>query len=228
MNTACYVDGEIIAYQEAILNAANKYWLNYLVRNAYGTEAQNVTHPAGSPIPKLDGSVLKVPFDQARIGSTIYLKFVPFNVWAGAGNPRRHAGLYLQTHRLRSHHSASGREERPHLIRRRLQKIWWDDIADFRTGIRYIVKKGVTFNGAQTLGDVAHPPFVAFGDGTYWVQAYCQPVAALLVYSEFPASMTIAGSMLTENIISTIDFRAGGWTGTFEQVSRRGLIRPRC
>ena len=181
------------------------------------------THPAGSQFLRLDGSVLKVPFDQARIGSTIYLKFVPFNVWGGGGKTLADVPAY--TYKLTGsalttplpvvknvHTSFEGG----------FQKIWWDDIADFRTGIRYIVKKGVTFNGAQTLGDVAHPPFVAFGDGTYWVQAYCQPVAALLVYSEFPTSMTIAGSMLTENIISTIDFRANGWTGTFEHVSEEG------
>jgi len=150
------VDGEIIAYETATLSGKNRYFLNYLVRNAFGTQAANVTHPAGSKFMRLDGGVLKVPFDQSRIGATIFLKFVPFNVWGGGGKTL--ADVPVTTYTIVGSALASPLpdvENMRTVFEGGFQKIWWDDVTDFRSGIRYKVYKGDTFQGARVVGDVA-------------------------------------------------------------------------
>lgn len=223
-NTACYVDGEVLSYQTATLTGTNKYDLTYLVRGIFGTESAIVTHDSGKLFCRLDGAILKIPFDQSRIGATIFLKFVPFNIWGGGGKTLADVSAY--TYKLMGSALAS-----PLPIVQNLRavfeagflKIWWDEVSDFRTGIRYIVKKGDTFQGAQQLGDLAHPPFIAFGAGKYWITAYCQPVAGLLVYSETPAEITVVGNMLVANLLTTIDFQAETWTGSFTNVAKEGV-----
>ncbi len=224
LNTACYVDGEIIAYQTATLTGTNTYALTYLVRDAYGTEAQNVFHQPGTKFARLDGQILHVPYDQSRIGSTIYLKFQSFNVWGGGLQdiatlpPYSYVltGLALSSplpvvENVRTVFEAG------------FAKIWWDEITDFRQGIRYIVRKGDSYEGGQELGQLAHPPFVAFGSGTYWIMATCQPLAGLNVFGETPTSISIQGNMLTTNIVQTTDFQADGWPGTYTNIAKEGL-----
>lgn len=224
LNTACYVDGEIISYQTATLTAADKYNLTYLVRGVYGTEASIVTHAAGASFARLDAGILKIPFDQTRIGTTLYLKFLPFNIWGITVATLADVPQYTYT--ITGSALAS---PLPNIANARtvfssgFQNIWWDEVTDFRSGIMYRVKKGTTPQGAQVLAIQAHPPFVAFGDGTYWIEAFCQPVAALLVYSETPTSITIAGSMLTQNVVETLNFQTLGWTGTFSDVAKEGV-----
>lgn len=224
LNTACWVNGEIVSYQTATLTAANKYDLTYLVRGAYGTEAIIANHAAGEPFARIDNGILRVPFDQTRIGATIYLKFLPFNIWgvtvASLADVPAYAykitGAALasplpQVTKVRAYFEAG------------FQKIWWQEIDDFRSDIQYIIRKGDTFIGAQELGKFSHPPFVAFGSGTYWIMPTCQPVAGLVVFAEEPTSITIQGNMLTQNIVQTMDLQALGWPGTMVNVGREGV-----
>lgn len=223
LNTACYVGGEIIAYVTATLTGPDAYDLTYLVRDAYGTEAQNVLHPSGSQFARLDSQILKIPYDQTRIGSTIYLKFQSFNPWGGGQQDV--SALAPYTYNLTGVALTS---PLPNVTNIRtvfeagFTKIWWEEIEDFRNGIRYIIRKGPTFEGGQDLGSLAHPPFIAFGEGTYWIRAVCQPLPSLFVYSETPESITIQGNMLTTNIVQTTDFQALGWPGTYENVGKEG------
>ena len=55
-------------------------------------------------------------------------------------------------------------------------ELQWDEIVDFRTGIRTGFMKALV-SGAQR-GNVAHGPF-KLGNGAYWIVAYCQPTATL-------------------------------------------------
>ncbi len=82
-NTACWLadTGEIIAYQNAVLTGANRYALSPLQRGAFGTAI--ASHSAGTPFVRIDGTVFKLPFDKSRIGATVYIKFVSFNVYGG-------------------------------------------------------------------------------------------------------------------------------------------------
>lgn len=213
--TACWVEGEVLAYRDAALTATSEYDLSYLIRGAYGTEDSIATHAAGSGFVRLDpAGVFRVPYDQSLIGSTVYLKFQSFNQFGGgledianiAAYPYVITGVALKSplpvvQNVRTQFTDG------------FQYIFWDDVADFRTGIRYKIYSGTSFLGAQQVGDNAHAPFIAFGSGTYWIQAYCQPVPGLFVYSETPTSITITGNMLVKNLVYTSDQQAAGWPG---------------
>lgn len=79
--TLCYVDGELIAYRDATLTAANQYELGYLVRGAHGTVISS--HAAGSKFARLDQAMAKFPYDKAKVGKTVYIKFQSFNIHGG-------------------------------------------------------------------------------------------------------------------------------------------------
>jgi len=212
LTTLCYVDGEYIAYQTAMLTAGNAYSLTTLVRGAYGTSIS--AHAAGTQFARLDGSLFVFPFTQDYIGSTIYIKFVSFNIYGGGLQTLADVQPYAYTLQgialasplpdvtnLRSSYVAS------------LTQLTWDEVQDFRP-VQYEVRKGASWTGAQVLGRVAHPPYGAQGDGTYWVAAYSQPAAGLQVYSETPVSVSIQGSQITSNVIAAYDEEATGWLGT--------------
>lgn len=223
LNTACYVGGEILSYQTAILTGASAYSLNYFVRGAYGTESQIVLHHMGTKFARLDGQILKVPYDQSRIGSTIYLKFQSFNVFGGGLQDISTLPQY--TYVLTGSALASPLPPVTNVrtvFTDNFTQIWWEEVEDFRSAVRYIIRKGDTFAGGQDLGTVAHPPFVAFGAGTYWIMPTCQPLAGLIVYAEDPTSITIQGNMLTTNIVQTTDFQAIGWPGAYTNVDKEG------
>lgn len=223
--TACYIDGEVVAYRDATLTGPNAYDLEYLVRGAYGTEAEIATHAEGSQIARLDQGIFRTPFDQTIIGQTIYLKFQSFNQFGGglqdladlAAYPYTITGIALKSP------LATVQNVRTQFTDG-FQYIYWDDVTDFRTGIRYKIYKGATYAGAQQVGDNAHAPFIAFGPGTYWIVAYCQPVPGLYVYSEDPVSITIAGNMLVKNLVYASDQAAAGWPGIMSNgVGRDGV-----
>lgn len=224
LNTACWIDGEVISYQTATLTGANAYNLTYLIRGAYGTEAQIAAHAIGAPFVRIDSGVLRVPYEQSRIGATVYLKFVPFNIWGVTVNSIADVPAY--PYKITGVALASPLPQVTHVrtvFEAGFTKIWWEEIADFRSGIRYIIRKGDNYPGGQELSTLAHPPFVAFGAGTYWIMPTCQPVAGLLVFAEEPVSITIQGNMLTKNIIQTTDFQALGWPGTLTNVGKEGI-----
>lgn len=80
--TACYVDGECIAYSTATLTATYQYALStYLRRGQYGSFI--APHPAGSAFVRLDQNVGKVPISQPQLGQTLWLKFQSVNIWGG-------------------------------------------------------------------------------------------------------------------------------------------------
>ena len=79
--TLCYVDGELLAYQTAILTAAGHYSLTNLYRGAYGTTIAD--HPSGTQFARLDGSVGRFTYPNSLIGQTIYLKFASMNIVGG-------------------------------------------------------------------------------------------------------------------------------------------------
>jgi hypothetical protein len=96
------------------------------------------------------------------------------------------------------------------------QKIYWDEIEDFRNGILYEVRQGVSWDNAQFIRSQAHPPFIAQGNGTFLIKARCQPVAGLVVYSENASAIEISGNQLSLNLLAGFDEKATGWTGTFD------------
>ncbi len=223
-NTLCRVGEEFVAYRDATLTGPNAYDLAYLARGIYGTEAAIAEHPTGTRFCRLDQGVISFPYDQSRVGSTVYIKFCSFNIWGAGKEQISDVPAYSYTITGVALTSPLPTVENVRTVfEAGFQKIWWDDVEDFRTGIRYKVFRGDTYAGAQQVADQAHPPFIAFGAGTYWIVAYAQPVPDLFVNSEDPVSITIAGNMLVENLVHQSNQQADGWPGIFSNgVARSG------
>ena len=79
--TLCYVGGELLAYQTAMLTGLYKYSLTRLYRGAYGTMITD--HPTGTQFARLDGSIGRFSYPTSLIGQTIYLKFPSTNIVGG-------------------------------------------------------------------------------------------------------------------------------------------------
>ncbi|MPS27557.1 MAG: hypothetical protein E2576_10990 [Alcaligenaceae bacterium] len=81
--TLCWVGGELIAYRDATLTGPNRYTLGgYLRRGLYGAPVGS--HAIGTPFVRLDDTIFKVPFEPGQVGTTIYAKFVSYNVFQRA------------------------------------------------------------------------------------------------------------------------------------------------
>lgn len=214
-NTLIYLaeTGEYLAYETATLITGQKYDLTYLVRGLYNTTPAAASD--GSAFVRVvDGDVFPFLITADRIGATLYFKFLAYNQHGGGrqsldevvaypyivgGTPLTAAvadisnlsSVYVGTY----------------------TNLVWDEIADFRP-IRYELRQGATFDTAQSLGDVAHPPFRVPGNGTFWVAAYATPSTTLKIYSSNPSSIVIAGAVIEQNVIASFDEAATGWTGT--------------
>ena len=220
LHTRCYIGGEIIAYQNALLTATNKYTLSYLIRGAYGTEDKIIVHPTGTPFARLDAGVFQFPIDNSLVGQTILIKFQSFNTYGD--NPQSLADVGAYPYTVLGH---AGSSPLPNVLNvssttidNRLA-ITWDEIGarDFRNGIFYEIRAGSTPDGAVALGIVAHPPFVVpAGDNTYWISGWCQPTPGSIVRSETWSSIAVSGNaQVPTNILATIDEKASGWPGVF-------------
>jgi hypothetical protein len=81
--TLSLVDSELISYQTATLAAGPSYTLGSLRRGGYGTAI--AAHAANAPFARIDENILRIPVDPSSIGSTVYLKFLSFNVFGQFG-----------------------------------------------------------------------------------------------------------------------------------------------
>lgn len=79
--TLAWVDGELLAYQYAALTGEDSYDLSTLKRGCYNTPI--TSHASGSKFVRLDEGVFRYRLPLSRIGETLYIKLVSFNVWGG-------------------------------------------------------------------------------------------------------------------------------------------------
>ena len=78
----CWCDGEMFAYQDATLTAANKYTLQtLLVRGLWGTA--QASHLSGKTFTRVDAALARVTVPAARVGALLYIKLVSVNIWGG-------------------------------------------------------------------------------------------------------------------------------------------------
>ncbi|MDO4693661.1 MAG: phage tail protein [Eikenella sp.] len=82
MLTACYADGEFLAYETAELTGVGRYTLGKLVRGAWGSNIAR--HEAGTPFVRLDDALFRYTFDKAWLGKTVWVKLVSYNVFGSA------------------------------------------------------------------------------------------------------------------------------------------------
>lgn len=211
LTTLCYADGEYVAFQNATLTGSNMYNLGTLVRGAYSSAIGS--HLSGSQFARIDTSIFKYSFTPDFIGSTIYIKFVGFNIYGGGQQSLADVQAYAYTIKGTAFSSAL-----PNIANLRttyvagITQLNWDEVSDFRPTY-YEIRQGGAWSGAQILGRVAHPPFNVQGNGTYWVSAYSQPAPGLQVYSSSPQSIVVTGANIVTNVIATYDEAGTGWTG---------------
>lgn len=208
LDTLCWVDGELIAYQTAALTAQYKYGLSYLRRGQYGTAV--AAHNSGSQFARLDGGIGKFPFSTARINKPAYVKFPSFNIYGGG--MQNLADVPAYTYNISGAALKAALANVLNLVnvfRAGLTVLAWDDVTDPVRTVDYEIRKGATWATAQILGRTPSTEFPADGDGTYWVSAHSD-----LAYSATPTSIVIAGSTLTKNVVATFDEQATGWLGT--------------
>ena len=211
--SAFVVDSEVLAYQTATLTGSNAYNLTTLARGGYGSAI--AAHASGVPFLRLDGDVFEWTFDASYIGKTLYFKFASVNsIGAGAQN-LEDVSAYAYTIQ-----GAALASPLPSVTKVYTNftggflDVYWDEVKDYRTGVIYEIRSGSTWSQGATVAVQAHPPFRARGNGTFWIAARCQPIAGLTVYSATPISITIAGNVLTSNVVLSYDEQANGWPGT--------------
>ncbi|WP_051516917.1 phage tail protein [Herbaspirillum sp. RV1423] len=213
-NTLCYVDGELISYQNAALTGPGKYGLSYLRRGVYGTTIK--THVAGTQFSRLDGSIFKYPFGPEKIGVTMFVKLPAVNQFGGGLQALSDVPAYQYTITGSALNSPL-----PNLSGLNtnfvsgLTQITWSAVSDFRQpSVDYEVRLGPTWASAQVLGRTPTTSFTAVGDGTYWISAHYLGPGSFNVYSNVPSSIIITGATLTKNVIQTFGESATGWAGT--------------
>lgn len=221
MATACYVGGEYLGYQTATLTAANAYTLTGLVRGGYGSTAQ--AHPAGTPFVRFDNAVAESdPLDTSLIGQPIYFKFVSFNVFGGGREDLQDVTAYSHTITGVALTGALPNVQNLTMFYRGgVPMLSWDAVDDARL-LDYEVRKGPTWNSAQTIGRVTATEFVIDGDGMFWVAA-----RAAYAYSSIPASLEVEGaSSIVKNVILQVDEDGTGWSGSLSGGAIRLLDSP--
>lgn len=220
--TVCYAGGEYLSFTTATLTGANQYNLTGLYRGLYGTSPKALA--TGSQFMLLAGSLIKYTVPVANVGDTLYFKFQSFNIF-GAGEQSL-ANVTAVSYVVTGAALASPLAAPTGLttvFASGFQQLSWNEVVDPRAAIRYSISKGASAATAQVIGDVAHPPFVLFGAGTYYITAYCKPAIGLTVTSPASAGLTITGNMLVANSLATWDQQAEGWTGTLSNLTIQGL-----
>jgi hypothetical protein len=79
LETLCWVDGELLAYQTVALASSGIYNLTNLRRGLLGTVGSAHTASSTSRFMKIDERVLRVPVTIDRFGTKAYVKIVSFN-----------------------------------------------------------------------------------------------------------------------------------------------------
>lgn len=212
-NTLCYVDGELISYWHADLTGLYNYDLSYLVRGCFATTI--AAHQVGTDFLRIDESVLSIPFTEDKIGTTIYIKFLPFNQYGGGQSSLADVSpySYLITGAALSLAPADVENFRSAFIAGQSQLVW--DMLDDPRDLNYEVRKGPDWETAFTIG-AAHSTntMLSQGDGEYWIKASFTLPGGMKVYSENATGLELVGATLEGNVMATYDEKALGWPGT--------------
>jgi hypothetical protein len=215
-NTSIWLgSGEIVGYQSAVLTGPNAYSLTPLNRGMYGSPIAAAS--AGTAAIRLDQGVFQMSYTQDRIGTVVYFKFVSFNAYQGGIQSLAAATPY--TYKFAGTALASplpSVTSFTSVFHSNITQLSWTEVTDFRQPILYEIRKGTDWTSGAVIGRYAHPPVPALGDGTYWINSYCQPISGLQVYGATPISQTLSGSVIPLNVKASWDEAATGWTGILD------------
>lgn len=210
LNTLCYCDGELIAYQNAELDDIGVYKLSYLNRGAYGSEIK--THYAGTQFARIDEDVfLRIPFNKEDIGKKLAIKFPTYNSFGAGLQTLGDLQPYFYTIQ------GTALKQAPENVQGLtsyysdgLNNITWQPVDDTRN-IVYEIRKGSSWGKGQCFGRIAGNTFAAKGNGTYFIKAF---VPDYNIYSVEAATLEIDGARLVQNVIEIIDEQELHYPGT--------------
>lgn len=210
LNTLCFVDGELLAFQNAELIDLNEYSLTYLNRGAYGSEIK--THYAGTQFARIDEECfLRIPFSKEDIGKKLAIKFPTYNSFgAGLQNLGDLLPYYYTIQGIALKQAPENVQGLTSYYNDGLNNITWQPVDDTRNVV-YEIRKGSSWGKGQCLGRIAGNTFTAKGNGTYFVKAF---VPDYNIYSVEAASLEIDGARLVQNVIETINEQELHYPGT--------------
>ena len=213
--------GEIVAYQNATLTAADKYTLAPLMRGLFGSAIE--AHGAGDLFASLSGNLFKQSFEPDQIGQKIYFKFQSFNSLGGGVQPIEDCAVYAYT---LTGLGLAGPVAIPQNLRLafdgQFSDLTWDAVTDSRGQVTYKILQGPTASTAQTVGATILPPFKITTPGTYWVLATVTPIPNMTLVSAGSASVTLTQNMLVTNLLEAINEQANGWPGAAVNLAVSG------
>jgi hypothetical protein len=226
LNTLLYLfdTGEYVAYLNATPTGTYQYEFSYLNRAAYGSSSAG-TCPLSSYIIRLDQAVFQIPYTPDRIGTSVSLKFLSFNIYGGARQGLEDVPAY--TYAFAGTALTSPLPDVQNFVTSYVGGITyldWDPVTDFRSPIFYEIRKGAAWTTSQFFGLFAHGHHPATGDDTYWIKAVCRPVPGLIVYSEDAVSWDVINSVITENLLAEFieDNSGANWDGALVNLVRDG------
>lgn len=209
LNTLCFVDGELLAFQNAELIDLDEYSLTYLNRGAYGSEIK--THYAGTQFARIDEECfLRIPFSKEDIGKKLAIKFPTYNSFgAGLQNLGDLQPYYYTIQGTALKQAPENVQGLTSYYSDGLNVLTWQPVDDTRS-IVYEIRKGSSWGKGQCLGRIAGNTFTAKGNGTYWIKAF---VPDYNIYSVEAVALEIDGARLVQNVIEVIDEHALGYPG---------------
>jgi len=216
LNTLCYVDGELLAYQTATLTDSSCYLLRNLVRGAYGSTI--ASHAAGSQFARLDGAIFKYPFKASQIGRSLKLKFTSFNIWGASEQDISEVQAYDVTVI-----GSALAYELPDVSGLTtayvsgIAQLVWNPVADSRS-FDYEIRRGASWNSGVVVTRSSQTQTPCLGDGTYWVAAHVMVSDSYDIYSPNPTSVVVTGAQLVSNVVVSHDEAALGWGGHFDNA----------
>jgi hypothetical protein len=162
--TLSVIGGEMIAWRDATLTAANQYALGgYVRRGLYGTPIAD--HPAGAEFVRIDAGVFRYGYDALTADKTLYLKFPSFNLYGQGLQGLEDAAAYETTLSPNTTTSAIEVQAQGIVGQGALATL---DTADTAQIASYAVTNSITSEDATSvaLGAIDGPP-VQVGEITY-------------------------------------------------------------
>jgi len=211
-NTLCYVDGEYLAYQDALLTGSNLYTLTTLYRGLYSSDASG--HAAGTAFARLDDGIFKYSFSSSQIGRPLTVKFTSYNLFGSAEQDLSAVTAYDIT--VVGNAKAAALPEVTGLTTAYvsgISQLSWDAVSDSRNP-DFEVRKGGSWGSGIFVCRTTIPQTPSVGDGTYWVATHYTVAAGYELYSKTPASVSISGSQIVSNVVASYDEAALGWGGS--------------
>lgn len=209
------VNNEFLTYQNATLTGSYQYTITPLKRGIYGSTT--AVQPTSALISKVDESaVVKVPFTNEQLGTTLYVKAVSKNIYGGAIQD-----LATVSSTAFTIHGVAYQSPLPDVsvinsyYKGTTTYLKWDGVSDYRAPIDYEIRYGTAWDQAQVLGRVSSNEFLIQSNGQYWIKAhYTYSPTNADIYSTNATGLLISGATITNNVIATWDEKATSWAGT--------------